>query len=133
MQQGLLSAVAYGILGLAMAMGQEAVAQTTCTVPPNSNNGVVQNGPPPCVVGDLTVGYGTAVTATNGADVTVNGAVTAHGYGTGVDANTNSRVIINNSVRTTAVGPDRANYRKWIRTQLKLLSTNRGQRNQTEQ
>ena len=33
MQQGLLFAVAYGILGFAMAMGQEAVAQTTCTVP----------------------------------------------------------------------------------------------------
>ena len=31
MQQGLLFAVAYGILGFAMAMGQEAVAQTTCT------------------------------------------------------------------------------------------------------
>ena len=104
MRQGLLFAVAYGILGFAMAMGQEAVAQTTCTVPPNSNNGVVQNGPPPCVVGDVTVGYGTAVTARNGADVTVNGAVTAHGYGTGVDANTNSLVIINNSVRTTVVG-----------------------------
>ena len=104
MRQGLLFAVAYGILGFAMAMGQEAVAQTPCTVPPNSNNGVVQNGPPPCVVGDVTVGYGTAVTARNGADVTVNGAVTAHGYGTGVDANTNSLVIINNSVRTTVVG-----------------------------
>ena len=56
------------------------------------------------MVGDVTVGYGTAVTARNGADVTVNGAVTAHGYGTGVDANTNSLVIINNSVRTTVVG-----------------------------
>ena len=85
------------------------------------------------MVGDVTVGYGTAVTATNSADVTVNGAVTAHGYGTGVDANTNSRVIINNSVRTTAVGRDRADHGKWIRTQRKLLSTNRGQRNQTEQ
>src|SRR6476620_5176087 len=81
-----------------------ASAQTTCTIAA-PNNGVVQNGPPPCVVGDVTVGYGTAVTATNSADVTVNGAVTAHCYGTGVDANTNSRVIINNSVvRTTAVG-----------------------------
>jgi hypothetical protein len=103
MQQGLLFAVAYGILGFAMAMGQEAVAQTACRIAP-PNNGVVQNGPPPCVVGDVTVGYGTAVTATNSADVTVNGAVTAHGYGTGVDANTNSLVIINNSVRTTVVG-----------------------------
>lgn len=104
LKQGLASTVAYAALGAALGIAPQAFAQTTCTTAP-PNNGVVQNGPPPCVVGDLTVGFGTVVTASNGANVTINGAVVAHGYGTGVDANTNSLVIINNSsVRTTAVG-----------------------------
>lgn len=99
------STVVYGVLGAALISGPQAIAQTTCTVPSGGNGGVVQNGPPPCVVGDVTVGFGTAVAATNSAEMTINGAVTAHGYGTGVDANTGSLVIINNStVRSTAVG-----------------------------
>lgn len=105
LKQSLASTVAYATLGIALGIAPQAIAQTTCTVPSGGNGGVVQNGPPSCVVGDVTVGYGTAVTATNSANVTINGAVTAHGYGTGVDANTGSLVIINNStVRSTAVG-----------------------------
>ena len=103
----MLKRLAQSLLGTTVCaagmLGAPASAQESCR-PNTSNDGVLQNGPPACVVGNVTVGYGTAVTATNGADVTVNGAVTAHGYGTGVDSNSNSLTIVNGTVRSTSVG-----------------------------
>ena len=80
------------------------VARAQCAVPPNSNGGVVQNGGAPCTVGAITVGFGTAITATNSADVTANGAVTAHGFGTGISAATNSIVTVNGPVTASGLG-----------------------------
>ncbi len=86
-------------------MAPQAFAQTACGSF-GGNGGVVQDGPPACVVGNnVTVQYGTAVTASNVANVTITGAVTAHGGGIGVEASTDSLVtILNSAVATTAVG-----------------------------
>jgi spore coat protein U-like protein len=66
------------------------VASAQCAANPG-NGGIQQNGGAPCTVNNnVTVGFGTAVTATNFANVTTNGAVTAHGFGTGISAATNS-------------------------------------------
>jgi outer membrane autotransporter protein len=90
---------------LCMALvGDPQRARAQCTVPPFSNGGVVQNGPPPCTVGNVSVGFGTAITATNGADVTANGSVTAQGFGTGVSATTNSLVTVNGPVTADGLG-----------------------------
>jgi len=80
-----------------------AVAQTTCSTPAG-NGGVVQNGPPACTVGDIAVGFGTAITATNSADVTANGSVLAQGFGTGIDASGSSVVIVNGPVTASGLG-----------------------------
>ena len=69
-----------------------------------ANGGLIQNGGAPCTVGPITVGYGTAITATNSADVTANGAVTAHGFGTGISAATNSIVTANGPVTASGLG-----------------------------
>ncbi|CAN7585150.1 autotransporter outer membrane beta-barrel domain-containing protein [Bosea sp. LjRoot237] len=92
------SVIAIGWLG-----AESAWAQTTCAIPAG-NGGVVQNGLPPCVVGDIAVGFGTAITATNSADVTANGLVLAQGFGTGIDASGNSLVTVNGSVTASGLG-----------------------------
>jgi hypothetical protein len=80
------------------------VARAQCTANP-SNGGIQQNGGAPCTVNNnVTVGFGTAVDATNFANVTTNGAVTAHGFGTGISAATNSIVKANGPVTASGLG-----------------------------
>jgi outer membrane autotransporter protein len=96
-------AVSASITALGLPGAQTAWAQTSCTIPAG-NGGVVQNGPPACTVGDIAVGFGTAITATNSADVTTNGSVLAQGFGTGIDASGNSLVSVNGFVTASGLG-----------------------------
>ena len=87
----------------ATSLGTPGTALAQCaTAPPN--NGVVQNGGAPCTVGNVIVGFGTAITATNSANVTANGAVTATGFGTGISSATNSLVTVNGPVTADGLG-----------------------------
>jgi outer membrane autotransporter protein len=52
----------------------------------------------------VSVGFGTAITATNSADITANGSVTAGGFGTGVSASTSSLVTVNGPVTADGLG-----------------------------
>ena len=95
-----------GIFGAALCVALFGTTRSTfaqCAIAP-PNNGVVQNGGAPCTVGDVTVGFGTAITATNSANVTANGAVTANGFGTGISAATNSLVTVNGPVTAAGLG-----------------------------
>jgi hypothetical protein len=100
--------VVMGLLGIVL-VGNPQFARAQCTIPPFSNGGVVQNGGAPCTVGAVTVGFGTAITAMNFADVTANGAVTADGFGTGIHAASNSIVTVNGPVTASGLGLDAAN------------------------
>jgi len=79
------------------------LARAQCTPNP-ANGGVLQNGGTPCTVGNVTVGFGTAIAATNSANVTANGAVTAHGFGTGISAAGNSIVTVSGPVTASGAG-----------------------------
>ena len=81
---------------------QGALAQCSLNGPP-FNDGVIQNGGTAVVNNSITSGFGTAVTATNSADVTTNGAIVANGGGTGVCADTNSKVTANGSVNAANI------------------------------
>jgi hypothetical protein len=52
----------------------------------------------------VTVGFGTAISATNSANVTANGAVTAHGFGTGISATNNAVVTANGPMTASGAG-----------------------------
>jgi hypothetical protein len=91
-----LSAVAF------VSAPQRALAQ--CAANP-TNGGILQNGGAPCTVGgNVTVGFGTAVTASSSANVTTNGAVTANGGGTGISATTSAIVTANGPVTAAGIG-----------------------------
>jgi hypothetical protein len=81
---------------------QGALAQCSLNGPP-FNGGVIQNGGTAVFNNSITSGFGTAVTATNSADVTTNGAIVANGGGTGVCADTNSMVTANGSVNAANI------------------------------
>src|SRR5690349_11090158 len=78
------------VLPCGMLFGAPRTVSAQCATS-SSNGGIAQAGGAPCTVSTpVTVGFGTAVAASNSADVTTNAAVTAHGFGTGISANTNS-------------------------------------------
>jgi hypothetical protein len=83
-RRSLLSSTALALFCVAV-LGAPQPARAQCSTNP-TNGGVLQNGGTPCTVGNVTVGFGTAIDATNSANVTANGAVTAHGFGTGISA-----------------------------------------------
>src|SRR5262245_7883615 len=97
------SLAAAGSLCVAI-LGAPQPARAQCT-PNLSNGGIAQNDGAPCTVNTpVTTGFGTAVSATNSANVTTNAAVTANGFGTGIDATTNSVVTVNGSVTAQGLG-----------------------------
>lgn len=84
------------------AAPQAALAH--CTTTPN-NGGILQSGGAPCTVNNnVTTGFGTAVDASNSANVTTNGTVTANGGGTGISAITSAQVTANGNVTAAGIG-----------------------------
>src|SRR5215468_10943903 len=79
----------------------QAVHAQQCNTNP-ANGGILQSGGTCVANTPVSTGFGTAVDASNSANVTTNGAVTATGGGTGVSATTNATVTVNGNV--TAAG-----------------------------
>ena len=99
-------AFAAALLAVAFISAPEAaLAQCSLNGPP-FNGWVIQNGGTAVFNNNITSGYGTAVTATNSADVTTNGAIVANGGGTGVCADTNSMVTANGPVNAANIALD---------------------------
>jgi outer membrane autotransporter protein len=106
------------------AAPQAALAQ--CATNP-TNGGILQSGGPPCTVNNnVTTGFGTAVDASNSANVTTNGTVTANGGGTGISAATNATVTANGNVAAAGVGLSAASGGTIVANGITLGNTNGG-------
>jgi outer membrane autotransporter protein len=119
------SSVVAGLFGVAL-IGAPQHARAQCTTNP-TNGGVAQNGGAPCTVSTpVTVGFGTAVSTTNNANVTTNAAVTAHGFGTGISADTNSLVTVNGPVTASGAGLNATNGAQIIANSILLQNDGGG-------
>jgi outer membrane autotransporter protein len=97
------ASIAIVTIGAALlGAAQTAYAQQCATNP--ANGGVLQSGGTCVDNNPVTTGFGTAVDASNSANVTTNGTVTANGGGTGISATTNATVTANGNVNAAGVG-----------------------------
>lgn len=99
-------------------------ARAQCATSPNG--GVLQSGGAPCTVGPVTVDFGTAIDASNSANVTANGAVTAHGFGTGINATSNAIVTVNGPVTASGRGLSASNGGQIVANHIRLQNDSGG-------
>jgi outer membrane autotransporter protein len=113
------------LLGVALLSFTATAHAQQCTAN-STNGGVLQSGGTCVDNNNITTGFGTAVDASNSANVTTNGTVTANGGGTGISATTSATVTANGNVNAAGVGLNAASGGTIIANGITLGNANGG-------